>query len=178
MSDHGIVVDSGTVRFERLLPGPIERIWDYLTQSEKRATWLAGGPMELRKDGKVELTWHNSDLSGCQEEPPEKFAAHEGITTYGHVTRCEPPYALSYTWEEGSGRDSEVTFELSPKDELVQLVLTHRRLGSQATKVGVAGGWHTHLGILADRLEGRPPRPFWATYAQAEADYEHRLAAA
>ncbi|HEY1755821.1 MAG TPA: hypothetical protein VGG72_10525 [Bryobacteraceae bacterium] len=30
-----------TARFERLLPGPIERVWDYLTQPDLRRTWLA-----------------------------------------------------------------------------------------------------------------------------------------
>jgi uncharacterized protein YndB with AHSA1/START domain len=29
-----------TVRMERLLPGPIERVWDYLTKPEFLATWL------------------------------------------------------------------------------------------------------------------------------------------
>ena len=38
-------VSKDAVRFERLLPGPIERVWSYLTDSEKRGKWLAsGGP--------------------------------------------------------------------------------------------------------------------------------------
>jgi len=28
-----------TMRLERLLPGPVERVWAYLTESEKRAAW-------------------------------------------------------------------------------------------------------------------------------------------
>jgi uncharacterized protein YndB with AHSA1/START domain len=178
MSDHGIVTEPGTVRFERLLPGPIERIWAYLTQSDKRAKWLAGGPMELCTGGKVELTWNNSKLSGHQEQAPAKYAQYEGATTCGHVTRSEPPRVLAYTWGEGGGSDSEVTFELTPKDELVQLVLTHRRLGSRSAKISVAGGWHTHLGILQAQLEGAEPEPFWATFERVEADYQRRLAAA
>lgn len=48
----GEIIDRQTVRFERLLPGPIERVWAYLTELEKRrngsprATWIcasAGG---------------------------------------------------------------------------------------------------------------------------------------
>jgi uncharacterized protein YndB with AHSA1/START domain len=27
MNDYGVIVGPGTVRFERLLPGPIERVW-------------------------------------------------------------------------------------------------------------------------------------------------------
>ena len=37
----GEIIDTQTVRFERLLPGPIERVWAYLTESEKRRKWLA-----------------------------------------------------------------------------------------------------------------------------------------
>ena len=36
MSGHGELLDENTVRFERLLPGPIDRIWQYLTESDKR----------------------------------------------------------------------------------------------------------------------------------------------
>ena len=46
-------LDGLVARLERLLPGPIERVWAYVTESDKRATWLAGGEMELRVGGKV-----------------------------------------------------------------------------------------------------------------------------
>jgi hypothetical protein len=36
------------VRFERLLPGPIERVWDYLTKPDLQRTWLAESAAELR----------------------------------------------------------------------------------------------------------------------------------
>jgi hypothetical protein len=35
------------VRFERLLPGPIERVWDYLTKPELQKTWLAESAAEV-----------------------------------------------------------------------------------------------------------------------------------
>jgi hypothetical protein len=55
-------------------------------------------------------------------------------------------------------------------------VLTHRRLPDRTGMVSVAGGWHAHLGILADNLDGREPRPFWSTHARAAAEYEKRIA--
>jgi uncharacterized protein YndB with AHSA1/START domain len=176
MGEFGVVIERRTVRFERVLPGPIERVWAYLTEPDKRARWLAAGPMELRVGGRVALTFHNSELSPRAEPPPEKYAdCAEKSGFEGRLTRCEPPRLLSYTW--GAGQDSEVTFELTPRGEDVLLVLTHRRLGDRATMVSVGGGWHTHLGILADRLEGREPRPFWSTHARLEAEYERRLPA-
>ena len=45
-ADFGIVSGAGTVRFERVLPGPVERVWAYLTESDKRAKWLAAGELE------------------------------------------------------------------------------------------------------------------------------------
>ena len=48
MSEYGVVTEPRTIRMERLLPGPIERVWDYLTDSAKRGKWFAAGKMELR----------------------------------------------------------------------------------------------------------------------------------
>jgi uncharacterized protein YndB with AHSA1/START domain len=129
--------------------------------------------MELRVGGRVELTFRNSDLSPHAERAPDKYKKHEGAGFRGRVTRCDPPRLLSYTW----GDDSEVTFELTPQGEDVLLVLTHRRLPDRATMVTFASGWHAHLGILVDQLEGREPRPFWSTHARLEAEYERRLPA-
>ncbi len=176
MNDYGVITASGTVRFERLLPGPIERVWSYLTESDKRATWLAAGTIELRSGGKVHLRFHHVDLSG--EKAPEQYREFQGEShMHGRVVRCEPPRVLSYTWSESSGEDSEVTFELTPDGEAVRLVLTHRRLGDRSAVLSVSSGWHAHLGILEDVLNARKPRLFWTTHAQAEAAYETRLGA-
>ena len=37
---------------------------------------------------------------------------------------------------------------------------------------GVSGGWHTHLKILADRLDGHLPQPFWPVFNHLLARYE------
>ena len=56
-SKNGTLVDATTVRFERLLPGPIERVWDHLTRPELLTTWLsAAASMDLRDGGKIQLT--------------------------------------------------------------------------------------------------------------------------
>ena len=173
MNTQATLVEPGTVRMERLLPGPVERVWAYLTDPEKRATWLAAGPMELRVGGPVELNFHHADLS-AEKTPPERYKKIEGgHTLRGHITRCDPPRLLSYTWAEWG----EVTFELTPRGDDVLLVLTHHRLADRAGMVSVAGGWHAHLGILLDNLNDREPRPFWSTHTKAAAEYEKRIAA-
>lgn len=174
---YGVPVGAGAIRFERVLPGPIERVWAYLTDSEKRGRWLASGEMDLRIGGRVELNFFHADLSPVVEEVPEKYRdMANGCSMTGRITRCEPPYLLSYTWGGDMGEVSEVTFELTPLDGKVLLVLTHRKLGDDpAVLANVAAGWHTHLGILTDRLDGRQPRGFWSVHTWAEEAYEKRL---
>ncbi|MBB3059863.1 uncharacterized protein YndB with AHSA1/START domain [Microbulbifer rhizosphaerae] len=36
MEDYGVMTAADTLRIERLLPGPLERVWQYLVDSDKR----------------------------------------------------------------------------------------------------------------------------------------------
>lgn len=176
MSGYGELLDTGTVRFERLLPGPIERVWSYLVESDKRALWFCGGETELRVGGRIDLHFHNSTLSGRGDiEPPERHRKYQGKVSFtGAVTRCEPPFVLSHTWVFGDEM-SEVCYELTEQGDSVLLVLTHSRLESGATVLSVSSGWHTHLDILVALLEGRRPGHFWKTMVELESEYEERL---
>lgn len=175
MSKFGTVTAPGTVQLERLLPGPIERIWAYLTEPDKRAKWLAGGAMELRVGGSVKLEFRHADLS-AEKTTPERFKNKEcRHSLSGRVTQCDPPRLLSYTWGDPEGGPSEVKFELTPRGANVLLVITHSRLPDRKDMVGVASGWDVHVGILDDVLNGREPRPFWTTHARLAAEYEQRL---
>ena len=173
MTDYATALAEDTVRIERDLPGPIEKVWAYLTESDKRETWLARGPMDLREGGKVELTWENGKLSDDDTPPPAKYADKPTHSLTGRILKVEPPRLLSFLW--GSDGSSVATFELTPKGGRVQLVVTHSRLSGRPEKLGVSGGWHSHLDILADVLEGKPRRPFWKNYSKLEKEYEQRL---
>jgi uncharacterized protein YndB with AHSA1/START domain len=175
MSDYGIVTESGTIRFERMLPAPIERVWDYLTDPELRRTWFAGGETEPGA-GRLKLVFRTSELA-AGEETPEPYRKHEGAEMEGRILRYEPPRLLVHSWNEEGNSDSEVSFELTERGDKTLLVLTHRRLPTRAETVGVAGGWHTHLALLEDILAGRQPRPFWSNHARTAADYEERIEA-
>lgn len=171
---HGTVTAPGTVRIERRLPGPAERVWDYLTDSEKRRQWLAVGAMEPRVGGRVEHLFRHRELS--HEPTPERYRAMEDSPALiGAVTQWDPPRVLAYTWPGDNGA-SEVTFELFPEGRDVVLVVTHRRLADEKTMVSVASGWDAHLGILIDRLNGERPRGFWSTHDRLEGIYWKRFA--
>ena len=153
------LVKPSTVRLERLLPGPVERVWAYLVDAKKRATWLAGGEIELKVGGRVELIFDNDSLS---EDVP-----HGGGTRKfeGKVTRLEPLRALAYTWN-WEGKETEVLYELKAKGKDVLLTIQHRLPEGGGMIKGVSAGWAVHTGILADQLSGVKPRPFWTTHDQ------------
>jgi uncharacterized protein YndB with AHSA1/START domain len=169
---HGNFSGPAEVRFVRTLPGPIERVWEYLTDSEKRARWFAGGPMELRQGGTVTLHVRHKNLAPDETPPEEHKASHDsGRTVSGTVTRCEPPHVLAFTFDH-YGR-SEATFELTTQGKNVRLVLTHRGTGEDLSyMVGFASGWHTHLAHLVALLEDAPRPPFWPLQAKFKAHYE------
>ena len=162
------LVEPGTVRLERLLPGPIERVWSYITESDKRATWLAAGEFDLRVGGKIRLQFDNARLSPDGVSPEDKA---RGTGTFdGVITRLEPNRVLAHTWKwnaKGFSGDTEVTYELTPKGKQVLLVITHRRMPKELA-TAVMGGWDVHSGILADILEGKEPRSFWTEHARVE----------
>lgn len=176
MSDpaYGVVTEAGTVRFERLLPGPIERVWAYLTESDKRAQWLASGEMDLRPGGELEYVWRNWELAIPQEVAPEKW--NKEFRMKGHILRVEPPHLLVHTWDEATS-SAEVSFELKEEGDRVRLVLTNRRLPNRGELVGVSAGWHSHLDVLREVLVGGARTPFWSKVERLEEEYEGRTPA-
>jgi uncharacterized protein YndB with AHSA1/START domain len=173
MIQNGKIIAPNTLRFERLLPGPVEQVWEYLTDSEKRGKWLAKGDMELFAGGKVTLHFFHASLSPVQDSPPEKYKDYAcGDTFTGTVLECKPPYLLTFTWSD----HSEVTFELSPKGNQVLLHLTHKKLASDTeTRISIASGWHTHLDIFSDFLNGKIPKGFWEVHTLMEEVYTKLL---
>lgn len=174
----GAFTAPGEVRLVRLLPGPIERVWAFLTDGEKRGTWFAGGLMELRVGGRAELYFLHRNLSP-DEAPPEKYReVHDsGFTMTAEVIECEPLRRLSLTWPGATPEaQSVVSFELTPRGEDVELVLTHRQLSSDAERADVSTGWHLHTAFLAARLTGDTAPPLWAAHERLEGEYRKRVA--
>jgi uncharacterized protein YndB with AHSA1/START domain len=177
MSEHGVSPGPGVVRFERLLPGPVERIWGYLVEPEKRALWFAGGPMDLRPGGRLVLKFQHRNLSEEPDTPPERYRdVHEvGFESELKVVEAEPPRRVAFTFDEGED-PSIVTIELTPEGDQVRLVLTHSNLKSRQGMLDVSGGWHAHLEVLGYLAAGKPRPPFWRLWAQFQ-DYDKRLPA-
>lgn len=158
-----------TVRLERLLPGPIERVWAFLVEPEKRARWFAGGIFEPKVGGDRELIFQHSNIT--DETPPERFrGAAAGMVSHAKITRWDPPRALAYTWGDEKA-PSHVLWELTPKGEDVLFVITHSELPSREEMVSVSGGWHAHTDVLEALLRGAKPKPFWSNIETLEKHY-------
>ena len=167
------VIEPDTVKLERLLPGPIERVWAYITESDKRAKWLCAGEFDLRVGGKIRLEFDNSKLSR-EKTAPEKYKDRQTGKFDGVITRLEPMRLLVHTWTWDSG-DTEVTYELTPRGRDVLLVIVHRRVPKEAGSA-VMSGWDVHTGVLADVLNEVEPRPFWTEVSRVETHYAAALA--
>ena len=169
---HGMLIEPATLKMERLLPGPIERIWAWLVESDKRRKWLAAGTMELRVGAPFEFVWRNDELTNPPGKRPDGFDAEHRMP--GHITALDPPRRIAFTFDESG----EVSIELEAQGDDVLLTLIHRRLPNRNYMLGVSGGWHAHLDVLVARVRGeQPPGPFWDQMSKLRDDYDRRLPA-
>lgn len=161
--------EPATVRIQRVLPGPAERVWAYLTDSDLRRKWLAAGVMTPEPGATFELVWRNDELNDPPGRRPDGFEAEHRLTC--RITRIDPPHHLAFTW----GDHADVTFTLEPHGTDVLLTIVHRRLPNRAMTVKVGAGWHMHLDLLAAELAGTPKPDFWSGWLRLRDAYEQRV---
>jgi uncharacterized protein YndB with AHSA1/START domain len=168
---YGTLSQPLTLTFQRMLPGPIERVWAYLTESELRRQWLASGDMDLQPGAPFEFTWRNDELTDPPGKRPAGSSAEHSLQC--QIVEVDAPRKLVITW----GRSDGVTFELEKKGDKVLLTLTHRRLPDQDMLRKVGAGWHAHLDVLAARLAGagKGTEPFWDKWQHLHGEYAERL---
>ncbi len=180
MANYATRPDEHTVQFVRILPGPIERIWEYLWDGKKRGEWFASGAMPTKPGESFEMHFKHSELSPHTAAPPEKMAEMDRT---GHISRntllvYEPPHRMVFTFGPEKRVYSEVEFRLDPegdpKDNKVRFTLTHSKTPDRQFAADVSGGWHSHLAILQYKAEGKVPPAFWDVWRQTENVYDKR----
>lgn len=167
-SDYATLLSPDTVRLERLLPGPIERVWAHLTDSTLRRQWLAAGDMPTHAGGSFELVWRNDELTNPPGRKPDGFGEEHRMSST--LTVFEPPHRLAFTWGDG-----DVTFTLEPQAGQVLLTIVHRGISDHRNVLMIGPGWHAHADILAARLADDTPQPFWDHWSRLREEYGRRL---
>jgi len=167
----GTLIEPATLKIQRLLPGPIERIWAYLTDSDLRRKWLASGEMQMKAGAPFELVWRNNELTDPPGERPPGFSGEHRMNS--RIVEVDPPHKLTFTW----GESGEVTFELAQAGERVLLTVIHRRLPDRNMTLMVGAGWHMHLDILVARATSTEPEPFWDGWSRLKKEYDRRVPA-
>lgn len=175
---YGELLEDGHLRFERMLPGPIERVWAYLVEPDKRSKWLADGKTGTEPGAPVEFHFDNDRLTPHDDPIPEKHCNLEsGVQFAGQVIAIEPPHLLHFSWPEQDGHQTEVVIRLTPQGNQVKLELEHRLLRKHVDLPGASAGWHVHLNILECCLVDTTPDPFWPVHGRLEIEYRRRFQA-
>lgn len=166
---YGELIEPATLRIHRTLPGPIERVWSYLTKSDLRRQWLASGEMDLKVGATFELVWRNDELTRSPGQRPPGFAEEHRMQ--GRITELDPPRKLAITW----GKTGGVSFELQPSGKEVLLTIVHHRVTERTTLLNVSAGWHMHLDVLVARSNGLEPEAYWDGWKRLRTEYDQRF---
>jgi uncharacterized protein YndB with AHSA1/START domain len=168
-SAYGHLTGPAELTIQRLLPGPIERVWAYLTESDLRKQWLASGDMKMSVGAPFEFVWRNDELSNPPAKRPEGFSEEHRMQS--EIIEVDPPRMITFAWAPRG----EVTFELNPQGSKVLLTVIHRRISDRVNTLKVSAGWHTHLDVLVARLNNDEPKPYWDVWQRLHEEYGQRL---
>jgi uncharacterized protein YndB with AHSA1/START domain len=171
IDSYGALIGPDTLRIQRLLPGPIERVWAYLADSELRKLWLAAGDVELVEGARFELVWRNDELARGGGDRPKDMAEEHSMQS--QVIVADAPRKLVIAWKD----TGNVTFELVEHGEGVLLTLTHAGFQTRSSVIGHSAGWHAHLDVLESLAFEREPKAFWPHWEALRAEYDDRLPA-
>jgi uncharacterized protein YndB with AHSA1/START domain len=128
--------DRPAVRFERIYPHPIERVWTTITDPAEMAHWFPAPEVSIepRTGGKIRFGGdpHTNDVPGT-------------------VLAWEPPTRLAFSW----GAD-ELHFNLEALDPMSCRLVLLDVLEQRDAAARNAGGWLVCLGELAKTVAGNP----------------------
>jgi uncharacterized protein YndB with AHSA1/START domain len=139
MSQDAQFTHAHMVRFDRVVPGPAEKVWAILADTQWLPGWYGAGAIEPEVGGKVELM---------------------GGHIRGVVTQWDPPQRLAYTWNVFNPGDtaspypeSYLTLTLAAAGNDVSLTLEHLPVLERFVKLN-AMGWHTYLDMVTAAAHG------------------------
>lgn len=144
------------LRFERRLRHSPARVWEWLTQPERLATWLGDVEIDPQRGGRYRLRWLNAEQ------------ASERPMLIGEISEIEAPRLLLVRYDYWAFEDGAAEFDRSgvpANPGTLQWELRSIDGGCLLTFVNVLdefeelcaqtlAGWHVHLDFLEDALDG------------------------
>lgn len=126
-----------TMRFERQIALPVERVWAALTEPEELKTWFYPFQGTLAAGETVLIPWEEDG----------------GLTS--KIVEFDPPKVFAWTWHNSGEPESIVRWELFPESTGTRFVLTHSLPVLAANEpTDTLAGWQEHLDTLVDYLSG------------------------
>jgi uncharacterized protein YndB with AHSA1/START domain len=126
-----------TMRFERQLAQPIERVWAALIEPEELKAWFYPFEGTLGAGETVVIPW--DDDGGL-------------VST---IVEFDPPKVFAWTWHKPGEPESIVRWELSSESTGTRFVLTHALTALSANEpTDTLAGWQEHIDTLVDHLAG------------------------
>ena len=161
--------DTHTLRYERRLEHPVEKVWAALTEPDELRGWLAAAEeLELREGGVVALRWLNvpDDTKEWEEKGVEIPEDHDiSAPVRGTITRLDPPRLVEYETDQMG----LLRWELRGDENGCVLTFTNViELPEGHPPEQMLAGWHVHLDALEEALEGRPAD--WENWTELHMD--------
>jgi uncharacterized protein YndB with AHSA1/START domain len=133
---------------ERVIPGPIEQVFDAWLDPVSMKQWMKPGPMTLSAASINPVVGGQYTLAFSGDG---KVIPHEG--EYREITR---PHRLVFTWKSAGAGETLVTIEFATvADRKTKVTLTHERFVSESAREGHRAGWGGILEKLEHSMEAR-----------------------
>ena len=152
-----------TLVFQRVLPHPLEAVWQALTDPKQLSSWyMMRASVDGRPGGSIDFSGGPGDFH---------------IT--GRILQWDPPFVFEYEWKIGprqgmpNGEDAVVRWELVRDGPNTLLTLAHKNV-TRPTASGIAPAMHVLLDRLAAKLDGCPMPDMKQRFAEVQANYPAR----
>ena len=127
--------DGVSIRYERLLPHPVAKVWRALTEDEHLAAWFPT-TMEGERRAGAPLRFSHRDVDLPVMD--------------GEMLVFEPEKRMEFTWD-----DELIRFEVHPENGGEQCLLVLTASFAEVGKAARDGaGWHACLDQLSEALSG------------------------
>ncbi|NNE58048.1 MAG: SRPBCC family protein [Hellea sp.] len=174
--NYGKLLEDGSLKFERLLPGPISRVWDWFASGEERARWLCGGGTAAKAGQTIKFDFLHSKLTPHDEAYPEAYEEMEsGVSFDVEIMTCDSPSHLVWFWPSPDSSDVIVDVRLREDGDQVRLILIQRGEVTPDHLISTSAGWHVHLDIMAAKMNSDVPWPFWTAHEEKVLEYKKRF---